>query len=296
LNHSARQRFYNRASQANWKTFAPHRGEITGRLVGAAGWVGSSLGVLGAGNCNDLDLVRLAEAYGSIHLLDIDAGAMQGGIAHQFAMAAVGAQGLRERIRVVPCDLTGALEACHEYGLAPTSGNLARLRGALGHLPAAAEVGGPFTTVASTCVLSQLLSTFRRTMREGGAGLRPVEELVRWQHLRTLAALAAPGGTAILFADVVSSETEPRILGASAAELAGVMERVCREEGCFPGMNPEGLLRRLGEPPLDGCWAGRPESSAPWVWDLGPRSYLVTAITCLRTGGAGADWVRGWVG
>lgn len=296
VNPSARQRSYNRASEGNWVSFASHRREVTARLLEAAGQPGASLGVLGAGNCNDLDLVTLAGAYESIHLVDIDAAAMQGGLAHQFATAPAGAQRRRERIRLVPCDLTGALEVCHEYAAAPTSGSLARLRGALGKLPAVEQAGGPFTTVASTCVLSQLVSIFRRAMGEGGVELGPVGELVRWQHLRTLAGLAAPGGTAILFADVVSSETEPRMLEAPAAELAGLMERVCREEGCFPGMNPEGLLRRLGEPPLDGCWAGRPESSAPWVWDLGPRSYLVTAITCRRNGGAGVDWVVGGLG
>jgi hypothetical protein len=97
-------------------------------------------------------------------------------------------------------------------------------------------------------------------------------------------ALAAPGGTAILFADFVSSETEPRILEAPAGGLAALMERVCREGGCFPGMNPVGLRRLLGEPTFDGSWGEAPEGSAPWVWDLGPRSYLVTAITCRRVG------------
>lgn len=290
---SARQRFYNRSSEGSWVSFAAHRREVTARLAAAGGQPGASLGVLGAGNCNDLDLLRLAEAYASIHLLDIDAAAMQGGLAHQFATAPAGAQGLRERIRLVPCDLTGALEVCHEYAVAPTSGNLGRLRGALALLPAVAAGGGPFTTVASTCALSQLVSIFRRAMGEGGAELGPVGELVRLQHLRTVAALAAPGGTAILFADVVSSETEPRMLDAPAAELAALMERVCREGGCFPGMNPAGLVRLLDGPPLKDCWAGAPEGSAPWVWDLGPRSYLVTAITCRRKGDGGADWLGG---
>ena len=300
---SARQRSYNRSSEGNWVSFAAHRREVTARLAAAGGQPGASLGVLGAGNCNDLDLLRLAEAYASIHLLDIDAAAMQGGLAHQFATAPAGAQGLRERIRLVPCDLTGALEVCHEYAVAPTSGNLGRLRGALAVLPAVAAGGGPFTTVASTCVLSQLVSIFRRAIGEGGAGgaeLGPVGEFVRLQHLRTLAALAAPGGTAILFADFVSSETEPRMLDAPAAGLAALMERVCREGGCFPGMNPAGLRRLLGGPSLHGYggagyWVEAPEGSAPWVWDLGPRSYLVTAITCRRKGDAGAGAAGGVV-
>lgn len=273
VNPFLRQRYFNRASQTSWRAFAAHREQITSRLETAAG---SSLCVLGAGNCNDLDLVRLTARWEQIRLVDIDAEAMQAGVANQFHTA--GGMGKRERIEFSACDLTGTLEQCHAVAQVPSSENFARLRGALAGLPAVGQLGGPYTAVASTCLLSQLITILQRAVGEASPELRPLVELVRLQHLRTVAELTAPGGTAVLFTDFVSSDTQPQLV--DAPEM--VMERVVREQGCFPGMNPLLIQRLLGEAPLASYWAEPPAMSAPWVWDLGPRSYLVTAITCRR--------------
>jgi hypothetical protein len=248
VNPFLRQRYFNRASQPSWREFAAHREQITSRLE-AASADSRSLCVLGAGNCNDLDLVRLAARFDSVRLVDLDAEAMQAGVANQFQLAGV-PQG---KVDFTACDLTGAMELCHEIAQAPSGEAFARLRGTLSQLPAVRQLGTQFSTVASTCLLSQLIL--------------------------------------ILFADFVSSETHPEILAAPTGALPGIMEKVLREQACFPGMNPHVLLRVLGEPPLSAYWEGPAEMSAPWVWNLGPRSYLVTAITCRRTKADDRSWL-----
>jgi hypothetical protein len=286
VNPFLRQRFYNRSSQANWRAFASHREQITSRLEAAACHgnvsVAPSLCILGAGNCNDLDLARLTARREHIHLVDIDAEAMQSGVANQFDTAGEAARLRRSRIGFTACDLTGALELCHEITQFPSPQGFARLRAALTQLPAAVQLRQQYTTVASTCLLSQLLEIFQRAIGETSPEFRTLAELIRLQHLRTLASLTAPGGTALLFADFVSSESYPELLNAPPGALASIMDRVLSQDHCFPGMNPSSICRLLAEPPLAAYWVETPTMSPPWVWNLGPRSYLVTAITCRR--------------
>lgn len=286
VNPFLRQRYFNRASQPSWREFAAHREQITSRLE-AASADSRSLCVLGAGNCNDLDLVRLAARFDSVRLVDLDAEAMQAGVANQFQLAGV-PQG---KVDFTACDLTGAMELCHEIAQAPSGEAFARLRGTLSQLPAVRQLGTQFSTVASTCLLSQLILILQRATGASHPEFQSLAALIRLQHLRTLGELTAPGGTAILFADFVSSETHPEILAAPTGALPGIMEKVLREQACFPGMNPHVLLRVLGEPPLSAYWEGPAEMSAPWVWNLGPRSYLVTAITCRRTKADDRSWL-----
>lgn len=295
VNPFLRQRFYNQSSQANWRAFAAHREQITSRLEALAPTPDvsqPSVCILGAGNCNDLDLPRLSARWEHIQLVDIDAEAMQAGVANQFHTAPGAARLHQQRIGFTACDLTGALEMCHEITQFPSPQGFARLRAALVQLPALTHLPKQYSTVASTCLLSQLLEIFQRAIGETSPEFRAVAELIRRQHLRTLASLTAPGGTALLFADFVSSESHPELLEASPEALPEIMDRVLRERRCFPGMNPASICRVLSEAPLASYWQGPPTMSPPWVWNLGPRSYLVTAITCRRAR-RDEPWLRG---
>jgi hypothetical protein len=285
VNPFLRQRFYNRASQANWRAFASHREQITSRLEAAAAdgpTLAPTLCILGAGNCNDLDLARLTLSYHRIHLVDIDAEAMQSGVALQFHTAGPSATERRNRIDFSACDLTGALDICHEMAQFPSPQGYARLRAALSHLAAVSQLAQQFTTVASTCVLSQLLDIFQRTLGENSPEFQPLTELIRLQHLRTLAALTTPGGATLLFTDFVSSDSQPDLLQAPPHALPAIMETVLRRQQCFPGTNPSTICRLLNSPPLTSSWEQPITLSPPWVWNLGPRSYLVAAIACRR--------------
>ncbi len=284
VNPFVRQRYFNRASQVSWREFAAHRDQITSRLeaVAAPADAFRSLCVLGAGNCNDLDLVRLTSHWSKIRLMDIDAEAMQAGVAHQFQTATETSPKRHQPIEITACDLTGAMEHCHEITRTPSSEAIAKLRRALALLPALAQVQERFSAVASTCLLSQLIDVVQHSVGASNPELPSLAELVRLQHLRTLAELTAPGGTMLLFADFVSSETVPELPGAPKEALPVFMEKVLREHGCFTGMNPSNICRLLNQPPLASYWAEPPTMSEPWLWNLGPRTYLVTAIVGRR--------------
>src|SRR6478736_4344582 len=90
----------NRSTRGQWDWYAAHRGRIERLIVPQAR--GGSICVLGAGNCNDLDLCWLTEVYQHVELVDIDPSALQ---------RAVERQGVAGKMRLrAPVDLTGIAE------------------------------------------------------------------------------------------------------------------------------------------------------------------------------------------
>jgi hypothetical protein len=73
------QKTSNRSALPHAASFAGHRERLTAIIAaGIAQGAGGRLCVLGAGNCHDLDLTHLATLFGEIHLVDIDAAAIEG--------------------------------------------------------------------------------------------------------------------------------------------------------------------------------------------------------------------------
>jgi hypothetical protein len=223
--------------------------------------------VLGAGNCNDLDLERLSEIFAEIHLVDVDGKALARAVARQPAS-------VRPRL--------------HRHGGVDLSGlsarRLARWRR---FVPDAAEIetaanvaldailtklGGPFDLAVSTCVLTQMAFALRDTL----GGRHPALEAVRFAlmrtHLSTLVGLAAPGGVALFASDVVSSTTYPLSEPAPGRTTTDVLRDVVSSGAAYFAANPELLAGLLAE-------VGTPELLEPWLW-TGPlgRTYLVYAL------------------
>ena len=160
------QQEINRASAGNWAFFAGHRRRLT-QLVrrGLPEW-GGRLCVLGAGNCNDLDLSALCAACAEVHLVDIDGAAVVEGVVRQLDDAPADARALAgiatPRARCVPF-VHGGIE------LSGIWAELERLEGERtadtdidrlverARVPSCAPILGQFDLVVSACTL-QLLS------------------------------------------------------------------------------------------------------------------------------------------
>ena len=80
---TSRQNDLNRSTAENWASFAPHRKRVTDLIVGHCFRQDSRLAVLGAGNCNDLDLETLTASFALVDLFDLDAKALARGIRAQ---------------------------------------------------------------------------------------------------------------------------------------------------------------------------------------------------------------------
>ncbi|HYE18526.1 MAG TPA: hypothetical protein VEA69_08780 [Tepidisphaeraceae bacterium] len=98
----------NRSTRGQWDLFARHRAEIERLIVPAAG--GGRACVMGAGNCNDLDLKWLSGAYAEVRLVDIDPAALERAVERQLG-GGVRGEGEEEMrggvVMQAPVDLTG---------------------------------------------------------------------------------------------------------------------------------------------------------------------------------------------
>ncbi len=100
---------FNLSTRSHWEHFAAHRAHIEELLLPDCSHPAGRLCVLGAGNCNDLDLPRLSERFDEIHLVDLDANALDQAIQRQ------GVEG-SFKLRVhAPVDLTGIADALSRW-------------------------------------------------------------------------------------------------------------------------------------------------------------------------------------
>jgi hypothetical protein len=269
----------NRATAESWAQFADHRARLT-ELVLAAGAAGARVAVLGAGNGNDLDIERLAAHFGAIHLIDLDAGAVTRARERQPPAA-------RERIVThAPVDASGALKRLAEWRTSPPT--LAQLAGlpasaseraleALGDLVDRADV------VVSACLLSQVMWTCREAMGEEHVHLRPVSLALAVAHLRVLLRLARPGGTALLVADTLSSESYPVAEAAREGGTAALLDEAVAKDLVFLGTSRALVHKALREDRIAAPLVASVHDEPPWLWPFASdRLYLVYATAMRR--------------
>lgn len=260
-------------AERDWALYAAHRARFTDAVVEAArlradAAAQARLCVLGAGNCNDLDLERVAAPFTEVHLVDIDDRALMRAVARQ-------PEAVRPRLhRHGGVDLAGlsARRLARWKRTVPDAAEIEDAAGASleGVLTA---VGGPYDVVASACVLTQMAFALRDVLGERHPALDAVRFALMRTHLSTLAALTAPGGVALFVSDVVSSSSypvaEPLPEGRT---LTDVLRDVVGSGAGYFAANPELVAGLLAE-------VGTPELLDPWLW-TGPldRTYLVYAL------------------
>jgi len=270
------QRKQNEQSRARWDCFARHRDRVTQLLTQVAPPSGR-LCVLGAGNSNDLDLPALLQAYAEVHLVDLDAAALQSGLARQGCQPT-------DRLRLYgDVDLTFIADRLDSGSpqRPPSDADLDLCVRTLA-APPPLELPSPFDTVASVCLLTQLFQCVGLSLGLQHPRLIDTIMRLRGQHLRLLVDLLRPGGTAVLVLDFVSSLTCPELPRVPEASLSDKAVELISRRNFFTGVNPF-IIRHLFEtaPELAPAVASV-QLTAPWLWDFGPRVYLVCAILVRR--------------
>ena len=276
----------NRRSKDDWELYRGHRERFTATLVALAPQVAAEgarprLCLLGAGNCNDVELPTLAEHFEVIHLVDIDAGALSR--ARDRQPAAIRPQ----LVLHGGVDLTGLLGPLDRWkGRTPDAATLVQAVGE-GVADLARQLpAGQVDLAVSCCLMSQLgwsLETAlgatgqdRHHGTSGGASLE-LRLATITVHLQTLATLARPGGKALLASDIVSSDLYPLDSLEPDVDLKALAERlVAEQQVIYAGANPllvSRLLRK--DPALKQMFTG-PTILPPWLWDgQFDRTYLV---------------------
>jgi hypothetical protein len=266
------------AAADDWKLYSTHRERLTEILSSSASVAGGKLCLLGAGRCNDVDLARLAETFAEIHLVDVDAKALEEAVSRQ-SPAVVSRLVVHAKVDIA--------------GLTPK-----RLRKWKSHPPSPREVEswaistlewllarlpGPFDVVASTCVLTQLVFALRQALGEQHPALGAVRMQLVLTHLRCLVGLTRQGGASIFACDLASTSHFPLDRIDPGVPLFDVMAQIIERESFYASANPNLILALWQRDDLLQSCSQPPDLLEPWLW-TGPedRTYLVYAIRAVR--------------
>lgn len=272
------QQLANLSELPHYDCFAEHRRQLTA-LTLEAGTARSrpTLCVLGAGNCFDLDLNALAEQFVAIHLVDIDASALA---------RAVERQGQATRACLVchaPLDLTGFLDRIDRWSrfqVTPTE--------LLGHPQQTAtkigeQLSGPFDVVLSACTLSQMQLSVLNVLTDQHRLFEAVRLTLNLTHLRTLAELTRPAGSALFATDVSSSELYPLAEVPPDADCSLLLRELVRLGKVFDFADPRQLSTQVKDDPALRNAFGEFQVRNAWIWNNGPHAqFLVYASALAR--------------
>lgn len=258
----------NREAKGDWTLYAEHRARLTALITEAAGQSAAPAGplcLLGAGNCNDVDLESLAATFAEIHLVDIDPAALARARERL-------APGVRERVVLHGgIDLTGMLGHLDVWkGRAPDAATMA---GAVDRGVAEICRGLPVgrcRVAVSCCLMSQLGWSLETGLGEGQSGGAATVELrlaTIAVHLRTLAHLCHAQGMAVLANDIVSSELYPLDELPPDVDLRDLADRLVSEQQVvFAGANPLLIGRVLRRDPFLRTAFSQNTMADPWIW------------------------------
>lgn len=269
----ARQLRLNRETLDNWRLYRSHREAVADLICRPPQPASARLCILGAGNCNDLDLARFTGRFAQVHLVDLDRQAMAKGVQRQSPLAP-GSISLHGGV-----DLTGILKTLATWErYRPGRESIAhciREARAFAGLP----FPGRFQVAASMCLLSQVIDSIV-SVTGSGAVPRELVETLRQRHLRLLAELLLPGGVGHLVTDFAreprgthpSRETSPE--PESAAGASG---------SAFLGLNPRELRESVSNDAVLRTQVRHARVSPSWLWRQNPRRTLrVCAIQFQR--------------
>ena len=273
----------NRRLAGSWQHYQDHRWHVmelalAAETVPAAAASQGDIAIFGAGNGSDLDMVRLADAFREIHLVDLDAEALER--ARQDLPAAV-----RDRvIPHAPVDLSGFMSHLDDWGESfPDDATLGRAAFDASRA-IVAGLGHAFDVVLSTGVLSQLIVPFHRAWITSQINWQRLDAAVTALHLATLLSSTRSGGRGVLAFDVLSSKDAPSLSalasrGATDLETAVETELTAANITLHP--HPTALLEQLQFPGM-ASMVREPRLTAPWLWTLGDAVQLVYGLQFRR--------------
>lgn len=273
------QRKANESTRSLFDSYLEHRAQTTRlALESAKAGVPATLCVLGAGNCLDLDLPRLAERFSEVHLVDIDRNALDSAFAGQ-------APDVQARLVLhAPVELSGLFDKLERWKrLETTEAELLAHHGQTAQA-LAGQLGVHDVVVSASCITQMQLSVLQ-ALGDQHQLFDAVRHVLAATHLHTLHALTKPGGRALLVTDVLSSTRyAPLAALPPATNLLQLLSQLMTAEQMIYIARP-GLFHLLQrqDPQLRQTSTLSPPLAA-WLWQNGPHErFLVYAMSLDRT-------------
>lgn len=259
-----RERERNETTRGRFAHYAQHRAQ---QMALTEGLRGLRIAVLGAGNCNDLELPALAQAFEEVHLFDIDAEALEAAWQRQNS-------DVRRACHLHTRDLTGVASYLDDWQASPPEPLVAQVA-AWTKLSALVDEAGQFDAVLSTCMLSQVAINLRDFF-----GLAPALSSALLAaiagHIMLAGALTKTGGTVLVTSDCITNRY-PIHQEAQARGALNAIFHLAAQGAAFPGTDPDLIASLLATPNFS-----QPQFKNAWIWDLSEQSYLVYAIQAAR--------------
>lgn len=271
------QRRRNRACRDCWELYRPHREKMTDLLLRGATAQDQKLCLLGAGNCNDLDLNRLTDHFHEINVVDTDGEALAAGLAAQQLSH-------RDRVQVhADVDITGVVDRLAEWTpeSPPEGEQISQCIERILHVRPVA-MPNPQDVAASVCLLSQLIDSVKFALGENHTRFLEIVTAIRLRHLKLLVEMVRPGGRAVLISDFVSSDTCPTLPDVDESQLADYAARLIRDRNFFTGLNPFVLQSLFTSDPWLAANTESARLTRPWLWPFTARTYAVCAVEAVR--------------
>jgi hypothetical protein len=268
---------FNQESSKSWDLFSGHRRQVMLHILEVAKKDTKSVGFLGAGNCNDIDLETLSLTFETVHLIDIDLESMHSGVRRQKVDQ-------MQNIFFHPVEITGIYNLLSSWIQNP---------------PGDAEViefceeinrgkfipennhNGFYDVVVSLCTQSQISWSVKQV------GLAPKYEgmliiALRNAHIRFILYLLKKDGFALLINDITSFSCKKgeAFSNANSFSLLDLMEKVIDSGTFFEGNNPRAIIEVLKTHPkvaknvVDICVA------PPWLWHFSEEQLFL--VSCLK--------------
>jgi len=267
----------NLSGVAHRAAFASHRERLTEHLLARAGDGNSRLCLLGAGNGNDIELERLLERYREVHLVDLDATALQRASQH------ISGEAASRLVRHAPVDVSGVLDRLERWArLELTPEEL------VGHAESTARtlqslLPGPFEVVASTCLLTQIQRAPVAILGDKHRLFQAIRHTLSVTHLRVLHALLGAGGKALLVSDISADSITKLPDAVPGQSLVPLIAALVQKGSVFQVAQPELLRAMARDDPALSVGATLSPPFDAWLWENGPGNrFLVYAMELER--------------
>jgi len=259
----------NSSTARQWAMYSSHRKQIEKLITPAS--PGGRICVLGAGNCNDLDLSWLTQVYSQTHLIDLDADSLASAVERQ-RPSKTGSICLW-----APFDLSGIGDVLRNWRQAlPNDDQIERcIRQIQHHTKKYPWDKERFDVVLSPCVLSQILISARQSLGATHRLYPKLRDALLADHLKMAYRLMKPTGRAVIVIDLASTEDFGSTTGIEEDQLPDLMRSVIARKKCFNALTPAALAQAAREH----LKVTSPTFTAPWFWHLGlAKSFLVFAM------------------
>lgn len=266
------QRALNLTSADRWDLFRGHRERVTDLVLRSLPGPASRVCLLGAGNCNDIDLAALGAAGAAIDLVDIDEESLHEAVRRQPGTTIPSVHG--------GVDITGVWREL--TGLRGPRAELAALI-RLAARPQALALPGAYDVVVSPALLTQILAAAAQIVGEDHPQFDELALALRAGHIATLLGLTRPGGRAILITEIASRNEIATLEDVADDALAGLTLRAVMTQNVFRGVSPAAIVSWITQHRPFGGRLVHPGIIGPWRWRLRPAlSYIVIGFVLTR--------------